>query len=63
MPLRRSAFGSPAEPAAWTPTWEDPDVAYTQEEWDAWDAQQAAAEAERARLNAIGKGGKGKGKG
>ena len=35
--------------------------------WDAWDAQQAVADAERARLNEIGKGnqtgGKGKGKG
>ena len=42
---------------------EDPGEDYFQEEWNAWDDQQNADQAERRWLDAIGKGQKGKGKG
>ena len=57
VPLGLSAFG---DGMGWAPRGEEPE--YTQEEWDAWDAQQTAEAAERQQLDAIGKG-KGKGKG
>ena len=67
VPLGPNAMGDGKGQWA-APAWQDPDDGYTQEEWDAWDAQQNAEHAERQRLDAIGKGkgrdkGKGKGKG
>ena len=62
LPLGVNAMGDGKGWAA--PPGDDLDGGYTQEEWDAWDAQQAAEHAEQQRLNAIGKAkGKDKGKG
>ena len=56
VPLGLSAFG---DGKGWTPIGQEPE--YTQEECDAWAAQQVAEAVERQQLDAIGKG-KGTGK-